>query len=134
MDFFGQLIGSAVAVAALVGLSAWARIARPVPPLGADQARELLAEEFPDVAPSALWIAPDGRAAVGRDQDTALVLVCCGDGYLARALPWDAVGAQGVEAGRVVIATGDIAAPRLVLTTDAWPPAELQAPSLEAAA
>lgn len=121
-----QLLGSALAVALLVGLSAWARIARPSPPLDEVAARALLAEEFPDYHAQALWIAGDGFAVVARAGDLALVLWRKGDGYVARSATWrDVVAAIPVE-GRVRLAAVD-GAPRIRLGGLAWPPMEAAA-------
>ncbi|HRD46851.1 MAG TPA: Clp protease N-terminal domain-containing protein, partial [Caulobacter sp.] len=60
------LIGSAVAVALMVAVAAWARIARPIAALDPDSARTLLAAEFPDHAPTRTWIAADGAGLIAR--------------------------------------------------------------------
>jgi hypothetical protein len=126
-----QLFGSAVAVALLVGFSAWARIARPTPPLDAEGARILLADEFPDDPVDALWIAADGAGLVARSGAMALVLWRKGDGYVARAAPWDEALAATVADGRVRLRLAD-GAPRLVLGDGAWPPPELVSRELAA--
>ena len=84
MEFWVQLAGSAVAVAALVGVVAWANIARPAPPLDADSATALFAEEFGCDRPSEVWLAPDGLSAVAHAGDCALVAWRAGDGYRLR--------------------------------------------------
>jgi hypothetical protein len=118
-----QLVGSAMAVALLVGLAAWARIARPTPPLDASIARALLAEEFPDDPVDAVWIAADGAGLVARSGQTALVLWRKGDGYVARDAPWTHVLATRVEGGRLRLALADDK-PRLRVSGEVWPPAE----------
>ena len=45
--FLIQTLGSLVAILLLAGLAWWAKIARAAPDLDADNARVLLAEEFP---------------------------------------------------------------------------------------
>lgn len=120
-----KLAVSALAVAALVGLAAWARIARPTPPLDEAEARSLFADEFPGQPVERLWLADDGRGAIARSGDAALVLSRLGDGYVARHVPWARAAAAGVRAGRLRIPLGDVAAPRAVLAIAAWPPADL---------
>jgi len=122
--FVIQTLISAVAIAALVGLAAWARIAAPRPPLDAASARALLAEEFPDAAIGAVWVAADGKGAIGRAGDQALVVYLRGDDYVARAMAWNEAAASPIEDGAVRLAFHDIAAPmaRLSLGEDAaWP-------------
>ena len=126
-----QLFGSAAAVALLVGLAAWARIARPTPPLDPAGARVLLADEFPDQAVEALWIAADGAGAVARSGDLALVLWRKGDGYVARAAPWAKALDAAVEDGRVRLRLAD-GSPCLSLEHGAWPPRELMSSGLAA--
>jgi hypothetical protein len=122
---------SALAILGLAGLAAWARIATPRPPLTPEAARAIFAEEFPDERIGAVWIAADGRAAIARAGETALILWLRGDDYVARSAPWAGLAAAGVEAGAVSLKLHDVAAPGVRLALDggvAWPPA------LEAAA
>lgn len=121
--FLIQLIASAVAVAAMVGVAAWARIARPQPPLDEVRARALLAEEFPGRPIDRLWLGADGAGALARSGETALVLCRMGDGYLARQLAWSAAMAGRFEAGRLSLDLHDVGAPRAVIALAAWPPA-----------
>lgn len=117
-----QLLGSAVAVSLLVAIAAWARIARPTPPLDAEAARALLAVEFPDDPVDALWIAADGAGLVARSGERALVAWRRGDGYVARDLPWAAVLVARPAKGVLVLEAAD-GAPRLALGDgEAWPP------------
>src|SRR5436853_540916 len=69
-----QVAASGAAVAALVGLAAWARIARPLNPLDDATARFYLGEEFPGRAIDRLWVATDGAGALARSGASALVL------------------------------------------------------------
>jgi hypothetical protein len=101
-----QLLGSAVAVSLLIAIAAWARIARPTPPLDAERARALLTQEFPDDPIDALWIAADGAGLVARSGDRAAM-------------------AAKVENGRLRLKLAD-GAPRLVLNGAAWPPSEFE--------
>lgn len=121
-----QLVGSAIAISVLVGLSALAGIARPTPPLDAASLSALLAQEFPDHRPMASWISADGRAALARDGDTALVLWRRGDGYVARDLDWAAVLTAPSLRGRRILKTAD-GRPSLAVADDVWPPKELAA-------
>ena len=118
-----QLLGSATAVTLLVGLAAWARIARATPPLDAGGARALLTDEFPDDPIEALWIAADGAGVVARSADRALVLWRKGDGYVARDLPWAQALSATAANGRLTLKSAD-GSPRLVLKDGAWPPPE----------
>jgi hypothetical protein len=118
-----QFVGSLIAVALLTALAAWAKIARPAPPLDEASARTLLAEEFPDVDIETIWLAADGRAAVARAGDEALVLARLGDGHVARALPWTALAhAQRERDGAFRLRVDDPAAPRLRFAAEVWPP------------
>ena len=125
--FLIQLIGSAVAVTAMVAIAAWARIARPLPPLAEAAARALLAEEFPGRAVEALWLAGDGKGALARSGEQALVLCRMGDGYLARQLAWSAARAARFEAGRLTLDLHDVGAPKAEIVLEAWPPEGLAA-------
>ena len=122
--FLIQSGASAVAVAALVALAAWARIARPLPPLDEVRARALFAEEFPGRAVEQVWTAADGSGAIGKSGAAALVLVRAGDGYAAREIPWTRALAAGAQDGRAAFDLGDVGAPRAVLAVPDWPPKE----------
>lgn len=119
-----QLGGSVVAVILLVAFAAWMGVARATPPLDAESARALLAQEFPDCQPDAVWIAADGAGIIARAADLALVLWRRGDGYVARDAPWSAVAALKPINGRLVIRLAD-ARPIFAVSDDVWPPKEL---------
>ncbi|MDG2527379.1 hypothetical protein [Caulobacter endophyticus] len=121
-----QLVGSAVAVAALVGLVAWARLARPTPPLDAEGAVRLLAEEFPDDRVDAVWLAADSGGLIARSGDLALVLWRRGDGYVARSASWADVIAADVDEGRIKLRAIE-GAPALAVGDGPWPPTEVAA-------
>jgi hypothetical protein len=123
-SFLIQLIGSAIAVAAMVGVAAWARIARPSPPLDEARARALLAEEFPGRRLDGLWLGSDGSGALARSGDDALVVCRMGDGHVARRLAWSEALAGRFERGKLSLELHDVAAPRAVIALAAWPPAE----------
>lgn len=119
------LMGSAVAVAMMVAVAAWARIARPVAPLDEASARAMLADEFPDHAPDRLWIAADGCGVIARDGDRALVLFRLGDSWVARSLVWDDAIKAPVRGGKVRLRLRDPAAPVAALAVSGvnpWPP------------
>jgi len=119
-----QFAVSAVAVALMVGLAAWATRGRAAPPLDEATARRWLADEFPARAIDGLWLAGDGKGAVARSGDDALVLTRMGIGYAARRIPWTAAVSAGVQDGYVRIPLSDVAAPRAVLAMAVWPPRE----------
>jgi hypothetical protein len=119
-----QLGGSVAAVVLLVALAAWLGVARATPPLDAEAARALLAQEFPDHRPGAVWIAADGAGVIARADALALVLYRRGDGYVARDLPWAAVAALKPTNGRLTLRLAD-ARPVLAVNDDVWPPKEL---------
>ena len=121
-----QLIGSAVAIAALVGVAAWAGIGRPTPALDAARLAALLDVEFPDHHPTATWISADGSGALARERDTVLVLYRRGDGYVGRDVPLAAIAQAKSVNGRVALKLGD-ARPVFVVADDVWPPKEIAA-------
>jgi hypothetical protein len=122
--FLIQAGASAVAVAAMTALAAWARIARPQAPLDEARVRALLAEEFPGRVMGPVWIAADGTGALARSGAWALVLLRVGDGYAARHVPWTKLAGSGPA---VTIDFAEAAAPRTVLTLAGFPAAEARA-------
>ncbi len=120
--FLLQFVGSLIAVALLVALAAWAKIARHAPALDETRARALLAGEFPDQAVGPVWVAADGRSAVARAGDQALLLAAIGDGWVSRTAPWSAVVGARRRGEHVLLATGDSAAPTMRLHAERWPP------------
>ena len=125
--FLIQVAASGAAVAALVGLAAWARIARPLNPLDDRTARFYLGEEFPDRKVDQLWVATDGAGALARSGASALILVQLGDGYVARQIPWGQALSAAFRDGRITLDLADVAAPKAVIQLPAWPPADLAA-------
>jgi hypothetical protein len=125
--FLIQVAASGAAVAALVGLAAWARIARPLNPLDDATARFYLLEEFPGRTVDQLWVATDGAGALARSGASALVLCRLGDGYVARQIPWAQATAAAFRSGRITLDLGDVAAPKAVIVLPHWPPADLAA-------
>jgi len=105
----------------LTGIAAWARLAKPMPILDEAAACRYFAEDFPAMAVDHIWISDDGRGALARSGELALVLFAAGDGYVARNLPWDQAMATQPREGQVVIPFHDIAAPRGRLAFATWP-------------
>ncbi|MBS0334808.1 MAG: hypothetical protein JSS35_18715 [Proteobacteria bacterium] len=122
-----QLAVSALAVALMTLLAAWAARGRGAPLLDEAAARRLLAEEFPGDRLDGLWLASDGRGAVARSADRALVVARLGDGYVARRLAWRDARAAQAKDGRLSIPLREAGAPRAVLAFAAWPPQETPA-------
>jgi hypothetical protein len=128
--FVTQLIGSAIAVAVLIALIGWARLARPCSPLDEDRARALLAEEFPGAAIDRLWIAADYRGAIAKSAEIALIVTQVGDGYLARSIPWTRLSSASLEGDFARLGLDDITAPRIVFAlaeTSPWSAAREEA-------
>lgn len=123
--FYIQLALSAAAVGVLVGIAAWAKIAKPVGPLDDHKARAILAEEFPTRSVDAIWIASDGCGALAKSGGMALVLCRVGDGFAARQIPWGQAVAATFKNGRLRINLGDIAAPTATIRLPSWPPKDL---------
>ena len=119
-----QLGGSLAGVVLLVAIAAWVGVARATPPLDAEAARALLAIEFPDHKPDAVWIAADGAGLIAREGALALVLYRRGDGYVARDLPWSTIATLKPTNGRLLVRLSD-ARPVFAVTDDVWPPREL---------
>ncbi len=122
--FFIQLAASGLAVALLVGLAAWASIARPNPPLTDAKARQMFDEEFPGRRLDGLWVAEDGKGALAKSGAAALVLCRFGDGFVARQIPWGQALSAAFRKGELCIDLADIAAPRAVLSLRSWPPSD----------
>jgi HAMP domain-containing protein len=125
--FFIQVAASGAAVAALVGLAAWARIAKPLNPLDDATARFYLKEEFPGRTIEQIWVATDGAGALAKSGASALVLCRLGDAYVARQIPWGQALAAAFRNGEITLDLGDVAAPKAVITLPAWPPKDLAA-------
>lgn len=117
-----QLLVSALAVAGMVGVAALATRGREARPLDDAAARRLLADEFPGSPIDGLWIALDGRGAVARSGEAALVLARIGDGYVARRIAWTTAQGAEVRDGEVRFRFGEFAAPGARLALPSWPP------------
>jgi hypothetical protein len=120
--FLAQLAASGVAVGVLVGLAAWAKIARPRGPLDEAKVRTLLQDEFPGRELEAVWVGADGKGAVAKSGAAALVLCAVGDGFVARIIPWAQALSAGVRNGHICIDLSDVSAPRATIAIAEWPP------------
>lgn len=120
-EFLFRQIVSVAGVSILIALAWWAKIPRKLEPLDPARARALLADEFPKAAIEQIWLADDGRGALAKAGEEALVLSAMGDGYVARATPWSAVADTTPEKGRLSIRVKDFAAPRITLAMAHWP-------------
>jgi hypothetical protein len=83
--FLIQLLISAVAVAALVGLAAWLGVPRVTGAMTEDQVRALLAEEHPDLPIDRISLEPDGKSAIATSGARAMVVKRIGDGHVVEA-------------------------------------------------
>ncbi len=130
-SFLLKTAASGVAIALMVAFAAWARIARPTPPLDEESVRDLLAFEAPGAQIDLIWIAADHAGAVIRSADEALLVFRSGDGYVTRAAPWDHLSRVAPRDGVIDLRLIDIGCPRArfrLHDDGAWPP------GLEAAA
>lgn len=125
--FFVQLALSGAAVAVLVGIAAWAKIAKPAGPLDEHKARDLFAFEFPGRRLDAVWVSSDGTGALARSGGLALVICPVGDGYAARQIPWAQAISASFKNGKLCVDLTDISAPRATLSLPSWPPKDLAA-------
>ena len=127
MAFLIQFAVSLLAVAALVGLAAWARIARHAPPLDEAHARAVMGEEFPGRAVEALWLAQDGETALARSGGDYLLLRRAGDGYVARRGPLAQL--SGGSANAAVLHPADTLGGAIRVKPGAapWPPFPVRA-------
>lgn len=123
--FFIQLAASGAAVALLVSLAAWAKIARPGAPLDEARARFLLCEEFPGRTIETVWVGVDGKGALAKSGALALVLCEVGDGFVARQIPWGQAISASFKKGEICIDLADVSAPRAVISLAAWPPEKI---------
>lgn len=125
--YFVQLFASGAAVALLVGLAAWARIAKPHGPLDEGKARALLEAEFPGRRLDAVWVASDGNGALAKSGGLALVICRLGDGYAGRQIPWAQALQASFRKGQLCVDLADVSAPKAFLNLPSWPPKDLAA-------
>jgi len=126
LNFLIKTAASAVAIALLVALAAWAKIARPTPDLDEAAVRDLLAFEAPGAHLEAVWISADARSAVVRAGEQAFIVYRLGDGYVARSAPWTALANATSDSGAIDLRFAGVGGPgaRFRLGEGvAWPPA-----------
>lgn len=117
-----QFAATFAAVALLVGLAAWAKMAKPMTPLDEARVLKLLAEQFPGRVVERVWVAVDGRGALAKSGAAALVLCEVGDGYVARHIPWAQAVSSSFRDGVVKLDLSDVAAPHARIALQSWPP------------
>jgi len=117
-----QFAATFAAVALLVGLAAWAKMAKPMTPLDEARVLKLLAEQFPGRVVERVWVAVDGRGALAKSGAAALVLCEVGDGYVARHIPWAQAVSSSFRDGVVKLDLSDVAAPNARIALQSWPP------------
>ena len=109
-------------VGVIMALVAWAKIPRPTPDLDEADVKRLLADDFPLAPLDQIWLALDGKGAIARSGDAALLLFRLGDSYVTRSMDWSqALKAQPVK-GRLRFQFDDFAAPEASLAlAPNWP-------------
>ncbi len=118
---------SLAAIFLMVGLAAWAKIAKPQTALTPDQARQLLILDYPLAKIERLWIADDGAGAIGRQGDLALLLFRVGDSYVTRSIDWAQLVEASPKSGRVLIDLHEFEAPKASFAVSGvWPPVSLE--------
>jgi hypothetical protein len=125
--FWTQFAISFAAIGLMIALAAWAKIARPQPALTPDQARKLISLDFPTLDLDLVWIADDGRGAIARSGDQALLLFAVGDSYATRCVGWRTLSQAEAKAGQVRLDLHEFEAPMAKFAVSgAWPPSVLQ--------
>lgn len=125
--FLVQTALSSLAVLVLVLVAAWAKIAKPMPPLNDRRAVELLNQEFPGRRLDRVWVAVDGRGALAKSGAAALIICEVGDHYVGRNIPWAQAVSSTFRDGVLKLDLSDVAAPQARLALQAWPPQDLAA-------
>ena len=126
LNFLIKTAASALAIALLVALAAWARIARLTPSLDEAAVRDILAFEFPGVQAASIWISEDGHGAIVRVSDEAFIVYRIGDSYVARSAPWALLAKAEPKNGAIDLRLADADAPRARFKLGegaVWPPA-----------
>jgi len=125
--FWTQFAISLTAIGLMIGLAAWAKIARPLTPLSTDQARALIGLDFPTRPLGPVWIEDQGQGAIIRSGDLALILFRFGDSYVSRAVSWDRLNTLSPSGGQVLVPLDEFEAPKAhFAVSGAWPPSVLQ--------
>ena len=118
---------SLAAIFLMVGLAAWAKIAKPQTALTPDQALQLLILDYPLATIERLWIADDGAGAIGRHGDLALLLFRVGDSYVTRSIDWEQLVKASPKSGRVLVNLHEFEAPNASFAVSGvWPPVNLE--------
>lgn len=117
-----QVAATAAALAGLLGVAFWAKMAKPLSPLSDQRARALLQSAFPTRSLEQIWVAVDGRGALAKSGAAALVLCEAGDSYVARHIPWAQAVASSFKDGVVRLDLSDVSAPEARLALQGWPP------------
>ncbi len=124
MGLVVQFLGSAAAIALLVGLVAWTRRGRgDAAGAGLDGAGRF-AEEFPGLTVQELWIAAGGASALAHAGDRALIGWRLGDGVVTRSVPFSRLRIAHRGPGQVELNLDEPGLPRLRFVADEgpWPP------------
>ncbi|CAN5155549.1 hypothetical protein BH09PSE2_BH09PSE2_08010 [soil metagenome] len=123
MEIVVQFLGSAVAIALLVGLVAWTRKGRDDGGLDWPQR---FAEEFPGASVDELWVASDGSSALAHACDRALIGWRLGDGVVTRSAPFSHLHVAQRGPRHVELSLDDPGLPRLRFLADEgpWPPGD----------
>jgi hypothetical protein len=125
LAFLLQTGASLVAIALLVALAAWAKIARPTPPLDEAVIADLLAFEAPGAPIDGVWFAADRRGAIVRSASQALLIYLAGDGYITRSIPWSEAANTAPAGGVLAFRLADVGAPKASFALgdgESWPP------------
>lgn len=107
LAFLITFAASAVAILALAGLAAWARIERPTRDLNEAEVLRLLSEEHPGWTPERVILSLDRKTAIARRGDAALILFRMGDGHVTRTASWDEIAALKPGAAGLALRLGD---------------------------
>ena len=125
--FWTQFAISLTAIGLMIGLAAWAKIARPLMPLSPEHARQLIQLDFPSQTLGSVWIDDNGKGAIIRSDDLALILFRFGDSFVSRAVRWEQLTRLSPIDGRVLVPLEEFEAPRAQFAVSgAWPPSVLQ--------
>jgi hypothetical protein len=123
---FVQVAVTALALAALMALAAWLKLAKPPPPLDDARARAMLEAAFPGRPLEAVWVGQAGKGALAKSGAAALVLCQVGEGFTARQMPWAQVLATAFKTGRLAVDLTDVDAPSVVISLALNPPERIR--------
>ena len=120
-----QTAGSGVAILILAALAWKLGVGRHPGALSEDHARALLVNEFPSTSIGRIWLAADGRSALARSGEEALIVYAIGDGHVVRAAPWASIASAKAKGERRLVTLNDRSAPRAAFRLGegaVWPP------------